>query len=140
MVIAGGVGTLFGAFVGAAAIIALENIVSAYTERWQMVLGIIFILIMIFAPEGIIGKLRSHPDAQGALIETLSRKEIEMDRRQFLKTATAAAAAAGVGARPGAALAHRPARSRSACSRRSPASSRPAARRWSRAFSSISDR
>ena len=59
MMIAGGVGTLFGAFVGAAAIIALENIVSAYTERWQMALGITFILMMIFAPEGIIGKLRA---------------------------------------------------------------------------------
>jgi branched-chain amino acid transport system permease protein len=59
MMIAGGVGTLFGAFVGAAAIIALENIVSAYTERWQMALGMTFILIMIFAPEGIIGKLRA---------------------------------------------------------------------------------
>ncbi len=59
MMIAGGVGTLFGAFVGAAAIIALENVVSAYTERWQMVLGVTFVLIMIFAPEGIIGKLRA---------------------------------------------------------------------------------
>jgi branched-chain amino acid transport system permease protein len=59
MIIAGGVGTLFGGFVGAAAIITLENVVSAYTERWQSVLGITFILIMIFAPEGIIGKLRA---------------------------------------------------------------------------------
>jgi branched-chain amino acid transport system permease protein len=59
MMIAGGVGTLFGGFVGAAAIIALENIVSAYTERWQMVLGVTFVVLMIFAPEGIIGKLRS---------------------------------------------------------------------------------
>jgi branched-chain amino acid transport system permease protein len=59
MIIAGGVGTLFGGFVGAAAIIALENVVSSYTERWQAVLGITFILIMIFAPEGIIGKLRA---------------------------------------------------------------------------------
>ena len=59
MMIAGGVGTLFGAFVGAAAIIVLENVVSAYTERWQMVLGITFILLMILAPEGIIGKLRA---------------------------------------------------------------------------------
>ena len=59
MMIAGGVGTLFGAFVGAAAIIVLENIVSSYTERWLMVLGITFVLIMIFAPEGIIGKLRA---------------------------------------------------------------------------------
>jgi branched-chain amino acid transport system permease protein len=59
MMIAGGVGTLFGAFVGAAAIIALENVVSAYTERWQTVLGITFVLLMIFVPEGIIGKLRA---------------------------------------------------------------------------------
>jgi branched-chain amino acid transport system permease protein len=59
MMIAGGVGTLFGAFVGAAAIIALENVVSAYTERWQMVLGITFVLLMIFAPEGITGKFRA---------------------------------------------------------------------------------
>jgi branched-chain amino acid transport system permease protein len=59
MMIAGGVGTLFGGFVGAAAIIALENVVSAYTERWQTVLGLTFILLMIFAPEGIIGMLRA---------------------------------------------------------------------------------
>jgi branched-chain amino acid transport system permease protein len=59
MMIAGGVGTLFGGFVGAAAIIMLENVVSAYTERWQTVLGITFILIVICAPEGIIGALRA---------------------------------------------------------------------------------
>ena len=58
MMIAGGVGTLFGGFVGAAAIITLENVVSAYTERWQTVLGLTFIVIMICAPEGIIGTLR----------------------------------------------------------------------------------
>ncbi|MBV9701207.1 MAG: branched-chain amino acid ABC transporter permease [Methylobacteriaceae bacterium] len=59
MMIAGGVGTLFGGFVGAAAIITLENVVSAYTERWQTVLGLTFIVIMIFAPDGIIGTLRA---------------------------------------------------------------------------------
>ena len=59
MMIAGGVGTLFGGFVGAAAIITLENVVSAYTERWQTVLGLTFIGIMICAPEGIIGMLRA---------------------------------------------------------------------------------
>ncbi len=58
MTIVGGVGTLFGAFVGAAAIISLENIVSSHTERWQTVLGITFILIMILAPEGLVGKVR----------------------------------------------------------------------------------
>jgi branched-chain amino acid transport system permease protein len=59
MMIAGGVGTLFGGFVGAAAIITLENVVSAYTERWQTVLGLTFILLMICAPEGLIGILRT---------------------------------------------------------------------------------
>ena len=58
MMIVGGVGSLFGGFIGAAAIIALENFVSTYTERWQTVLGLTFIVIMIFAPEGIIGTLR----------------------------------------------------------------------------------
>jgi branched-chain amino acid transport system permease protein len=59
MMIAGGVGTLFGGFVGAAAILTLENVVSSYTERWQTVLGLTFIVIMICAPDGIIGILRA---------------------------------------------------------------------------------
>ncbi len=60
MVIVGGVGTLFGGVVGAAVIIGLENVVSSYTERWSMVLGGLFVVTMIFAPEGIVGKLRSY--------------------------------------------------------------------------------
>lgn len=58
MAITGGIGTLFGSFVGAAAIIALENFVSSHTERWLSVLGLMFVLIMIFAPEGIVGRIR----------------------------------------------------------------------------------
>ncbi len=59
MAIVGGIGTLVGSFVGAAVIIVLEQFVSAYTERWQMVLGIVFILIMLFAPEGVVGKMQN---------------------------------------------------------------------------------
>ncbi len=58
MAIVGGIGTLFGSFIGAAAIILLENTVSWYTDRWQAVLGLVFILTMIFAPEGILGTVR----------------------------------------------------------------------------------
>jgi branched-chain amino acid transport system permease protein len=58
MAIIGGVGTLLGSFIGAAVIIVLENVVSAYTPRWPMVLGAMFIATMIFAPEGIVGTLR----------------------------------------------------------------------------------
>jgi len=58
MAITGGIGTLLGSFVGAAAIIVLENAVSAYTARWPSVLGLAFVLIMIFAPEGVVGRAR----------------------------------------------------------------------------------
>jgi branched-chain amino acid transport system permease protein len=58
MAITGGIGTLLGAFVGATAIILLENVVSVFTARWQAVLGLTFIVIMIFAPEGIVGRAR----------------------------------------------------------------------------------
>jgi branched-chain amino acid transport system permease protein len=59
MAITGGIGTLFGSFIGSAAILTLQNVVSSYTERWQSVLGLTFILVMIFAPQGLVGLLRS---------------------------------------------------------------------------------
>lgn len=67
MVIVGGVGTLFGGIVGSILIIVLENVVSSFTERWSMVLGGLFVLTMIFAPEGIVGKLRSRLRRPAAL-------------------------------------------------------------------------
>jgi len=59
MAIVGGIGTLFGGLLGAAIIIALENLVSAYTERWLMALGLLFILTMIFAPTGLLGRINA---------------------------------------------------------------------------------
>jgi len=59
MAITGGIGTLFGSFIGSAAILTLQNVVSSYTERWQTALGLTFILVMIFAPHGLVGLLRS---------------------------------------------------------------------------------
>ena len=58
MAIMGGIGTVFGAVVGSALIISLENIISSYTERWSFVMGLMFVLAMIFIPEGIVGKLK----------------------------------------------------------------------------------
>ena len=54
-----GIGTLFGAIIGAILVIALENFVSLYTERWLMVLGFMFIFTMIFAPTGVLGAARN---------------------------------------------------------------------------------
>jgi branched-chain amino acid transport system permease protein len=58
MVIIGGTGTLGGAVLGAAAFILLQSLVSTYTERWMLILGVTFILFVLFAPGGIVGALR----------------------------------------------------------------------------------
>lgn len=58
MVIIGGTGTLGGAVLGAAAFILLQSMVSTYTERWMLILGLTFILFVLFAPGGIVGALR----------------------------------------------------------------------------------
>jgi branched-chain amino acid transport system permease protein len=52
-VILGGSGTLFGSVIGSAVYVSLEQFISGYTQRWVMVMGILFILIVIFAPIGL---------------------------------------------------------------------------------------
>ncbi len=58
MVIIGGTGTLWGSVLGAAAFILLQSLVSSYTERWMLILGLTFVLFVLFAPGGIVGALR----------------------------------------------------------------------------------
>jgi len=58
MVIIGGTGTLWGSLLGAAAFILLQSLVSSYTERWMLILGLTFILFVLFAPGGMVGALR----------------------------------------------------------------------------------
>jgi branched-chain amino acid transport system permease protein len=53
-VIAGGSGTLGGPAVGAALVLLLKNYASAYLERWNMLLGLVFLLIVLVMPAGIV--------------------------------------------------------------------------------------
>jgi branched-chain amino acid transport system permease protein len=55
MVILGGAGTLIGPAIGAALIVFLEDFVSSMTEHWVLVLGVIYVLVTLFAPRGLIG-------------------------------------------------------------------------------------
>ena len=57
-VIAGGSGTLAGPIVGAAIVVILKNYASAYVERWNMLLGFVFVVIVIFMPDGLVPGLR----------------------------------------------------------------------------------
>ena len=52
-VIAGGAGTLTGPIIGAFLVMILKNYVSGYVERWNMLLGAVFVFIVLFMPSGI---------------------------------------------------------------------------------------
>jgi branched-chain amino acid transport system permease protein len=57
-VIAGGSGTIGGPVVGAALVLLLKNYASAYIERWNMLLGLVFLFIVMVMPTGIVPGLR----------------------------------------------------------------------------------
>ncbi|HET8999606.1 MAG TPA: branched-chain amino acid ABC transporter permease, partial [bacterium] len=57
MVLLGGAGTLIGPAVGAGVVLILQNLVSSVTERWTMILGAAFILVVLVAPRGLAGLL-----------------------------------------------------------------------------------
>lgn len=53
MVTLGGPGSLVGPALGAATIVLLKNVVSAYTQRWLLILGAVYIVTILTAPEGL---------------------------------------------------------------------------------------
>jgi branched-chain amino acid transport system permease protein len=53
-VIAGGSGTVFGPIVGSVIVTFLKNYASSYIDRWNMLLGFVFMFIVIFMPDGVV--------------------------------------------------------------------------------------
>jgi branched-chain amino acid transport system permease protein len=62
MVILGGMGTLVGPIAGALAFLLLEDVLSAWTTHWQVILGPFLVLVVLFAKRGLIGLLPSRHD------------------------------------------------------------------------------
>jgi branched-chain amino acid transport system permease protein len=56
-VIAGGAGTVWGPALGAVVVVVLKNYASAFIERWNMMLGLVFLFIVIFMPRGLVAGL-----------------------------------------------------------------------------------
>ena len=54
MVISGGPGTILGPVVGAGLVVVVKTVVSGFIERWNFLLGAIFVAIVILMPEGIV--------------------------------------------------------------------------------------
>ena len=61
MVILGGIRSLFGPVFGAIALLVLEEVLSEITEYWQIILGPLFLLVVLYARRGIDGMLGGEP-------------------------------------------------------------------------------
>jgi branched-chain amino acid transport system permease protein len=57
MVLLGGKGTLWGPMVGAGVVVFLRDWLTAYTKHHLLLLGIIFLVVVLFAPNGLAGTL-----------------------------------------------------------------------------------
>ena len=55
MIILGGAGTLIGPVIGAFFVVYMQNILSEFMERWTLVIGVLFVLVVICAPAGVMG-------------------------------------------------------------------------------------
>jgi branched-chain amino acid transport system permease protein len=59
MAVLGGMGSVAGPVIGAVALLVLEELLSGVTEYWQIILGPLFLLVVLFARGGIYGMLES---------------------------------------------------------------------------------
>jgi branched-chain amino acid transport system permease protein len=59
MLVIGGVGSLWGAFLGSAVYLVIQTYISSYTDRWQLFAGLIFVLTVLLLPTGLASGLRS---------------------------------------------------------------------------------
>jgi branched-chain amino acid transport system permease protein len=58
MVLMGGIGTLVGPIIGAMVFILIQEVLSSYTEHWMIFTGFVFVLMVIFLPDGLVGTAR----------------------------------------------------------------------------------
>jgi branched-chain amino acid transport system permease protein len=55
--IVGGVKTLFGPLVGTGLIMYMQNVISAKTDAWRLIEGLIFVAVIVFLPGGLLGSV-----------------------------------------------------------------------------------
>jgi branched-chain amino acid transport system permease protein len=55
MAFIGGIGYFWGPLIGSGIFVYLSEYLSSFTDRWELIFGLIFIIIVSFAPQGILG-------------------------------------------------------------------------------------
>ena len=58
MTVLGGMRSFWGPLIGAAIFIVLQDYISSHTENWMSFVGLIFVLVVLFFPRGVLGILR----------------------------------------------------------------------------------
>jgi branched-chain amino acid transport system permease protein len=103
MVLFGGMGTLYGAIIGAAAFLLTEEWLSGLTEHWKVIFGPLLVIVVVFARGGLVGlaprvirALRDDPLGRGSAVVTRLRSDFV--RRMVLGTQSARHGLLGFGA------------------------------------------
>jgi len=58
MAVLGGMRSFWGPLIGAAIFVVLQDYVSSHTENWMSIIGMFFVLIVLFFPRGVLGILK----------------------------------------------------------------------------------
>ncbi len=58
MTLLGGMHTFIGPMVGVAVFLFLQNTISVYTDRWQLFVGALFVALVLFFPDGLVGTIK----------------------------------------------------------------------------------
>lgn len=61
MGVIGGIRTLHGAYAGAAIYLLIQTYLSSYTDRWQLLIGLLFVVTVLFMPDGVAQGLKRRP-------------------------------------------------------------------------------
>jgi branched-chain amino acid transport system permease protein len=59
----GGMRTFWGPLVGAVLFVMLQDYVSSMTTNWMSFVGLVFVLVVLFFPRGLMGILQRKPAA-----------------------------------------------------------------------------
>ena len=62
MAVLGGMRSFWGPLIGAGVFVVLQDYVSSHTENWMSVVGLIFVLVVLFFPRGVVGLLQRRGD------------------------------------------------------------------------------
>jgi len=63
MSVLGGMRSLWGPLIGAAIFVVVQDYISSRTENWMSFIGLLFVLVVLFFPRGVLGMLRRKANA-----------------------------------------------------------------------------